>query len=56
MSVYQVAVIFEAVNDEVATAVAESISKGLAKASDQGLIASPKISFTKFEKEEEQAA
>lgn len=51
MSVYQVAVIFEAVNDEVATLVAESVSKGLAKASDQGIVASPKISFTKFEKE-----
>lgn len=56
MSVYQVAVLFEAVNDEVATAVAESISKGLAKVSDQGVIASPKISFTKFEPEQEAPA
>lgn len=56
MSVYQVAVLFETVNDEVATAVAESISKGLAKVSDQGVIASPKISFTKFQEETETAA
>lgn len=53
MSVYQVAVLFEAVNDEVATAVAESISKGLVKVSDQGVIASPKISFTRFSQEVE---
>lgn len=56
MSIYQVSIVFEADSDATATQVAEKLSSVAAKADAQGVVSSPKIAFTKFQKEEEQAA
>lgn len=56
MAVYQVAVIFNAPSDEVATSVAEGIRGGMVKITQEGEISETKLSFTKFEKEATEVA
>lgn len=51
MSVYQVAIIFEAESDEAATVLAEQVGEAVRGEQDSDFISNAKIAFTKFEKE-----
>lgn len=56
MSVYQVAILFEAENDQQATLVAERFGLSVKEEQDNQFITSAKIAFTRFEKEAEDVA
>lgn len=53
MAVYQVAIIFEAIDDEDATSFAKHINDLGAEYQESAVINAPKIAFTKFEKGDE---
>ena len=56
MAVYQVAIVFEAIDDEDATSFAKHINDLGAEYQDAAVIDTPKIAFTKFEQEAPEVA